>query len=203
METKENLRPHFGAGEEEDMRVITGSARGRRLGELKGMETRPTTDKVKESIFNCIQFDVEDARVLDLFAGTGQLGIEALSRGAKSALFVDKRADAVKLVRENLALCHLEENAQVICGDSLAALGTQSGRFDIIFLDPPYESGLLEQAMEKIAQFDILSPHGIMVAESPQNQTLPELPAPYGLYREYRYGKIKVSIYHRAVEEEA
>ena len=109
------------------MRVITGSARGRRLGELKGMETRPTTDKVKESIFNCIQFDVEDARVLDLFAGTGQLGIEALSRGAKSALFVDKRADAVKLVRENLALCHLEENAQVICGDSLAALGTQSG----------------------------------------------------------------------------
>ena len=156
------------------------------------METRPTTDKVKESIFNCIQFDVEDARVLDLFAGTGQLGIEALSRGAKSALFVDKRADAVKLVRENLALCHLEENAQVICG-----------RFDIIFLDPPYESGLLEQAMEKIAQFDILSPHGIMVAESPQNQTLPELPAPYGLYREYRYGKIKVSIYHRAVEEEA
>ena len=104
---------------------------------------------------------------------------------------------------ENLALCHLEENAQVICGDSLAALGTQSGRFDIIFLDPPYESGLLEQAMEKIAQFDILSPHGIMVAESPQNQTLPELPAPYGLYREYRYGKIKVSIYHRTVEEEA
>ena len=146
---------------------------------------------------------MEGRRALDLFAGAGQLGIEALSRGAKSALFVDKRADAVKLVRENLALCHLEENAQVICGDSLAALGTQSGRFDIIFLDPPYESGLLEQAMEKIAQFDILSPHGIMVAESPQNQTLPELPAPYGLYREYRYGKIKVSIYHRAVEEEA
>lgn len=185
------------------MRVITGSARGRRLGELKGMETRPTTDKVKESIFNCIQFDVEDARVLDLFAGTGQLGIEALSRGAKNALFVDKRADAVKLVRENLALCRLTENAQVICGDSLAVLGTQSGRFDIIFLDPPYESGLLEQAMERIAQFDILSPHGIMVAESPQDQILPELPAPYGLYREYRYGKIKVSIYHRTGEEEA
>ena len=90
------------------MRVITGSARGRRLGELKGMETRPTTDKVKESIFNCIQFDVADARVLDLFAGTGQLGIEALSRGARSALFVDRRADAVKLIRENLALCRLE-----------------------------------------------------------------------------------------------
>ena len=185
------------------MRVITGTARGVPLKAPRGMDTRPTMDQVKEGIFSAIQFEVEGRTALDLFAGSGQLGIEALSRGAKSALFVDKRADAVKLVRENLALCHLEENAQVICGDSLAALGTQSGRFDIIFLDPPYESGLLEQAMEKIAQFDILSPHGIMVAESPQNQTLPELPAPYGLYREYRYGKIKVSIYHRAVEEEA
>ena len=185
------------------MRVITGSARGRRLGELKGMETRPTTDKVKESIFNCIQFDVADARVLDLFAGTGQLGIEALSRGARSALFVDRRADAVKLIRENLALCRLEENAQVVCGDSIAALGAQGGRFDIILLDPPYGSGLLQQAMEKIVSFDILSPHGIMVAESAADEALPELPPPYGLYREYRYGKIKVSIYHRAGEEEA
>ena len=185
------------------MRVITGTARGRRLREPEGMATRPTTDNVKESMFNLIQFDIEGRRVLDLFAGTGQLGIEALSRGAKSALFVDKRADAVKLVRENLALCRLEEKAQVICGDSLAALGTQSGRFDIIFLDPPYESGLLAQAMERIASFDILSPDGIMVAESPLGQELPALPAPYSLYREYRYGKIKVSIYHRAGEEEA
>ena len=186
-----------------DLRVITGTARGTRLEAPEGLATRPTSDMAKEAMFSILHFELAEAVVLDLFAGSGQLGIEALSRGAKSALFVDKRADAVKLVRENLALCHLEENAQVICGDSLAALGTQSGRFDIIFLDPPYESGLLEQAMEKIAQFDILSPHGIMVAESPQNQTLPELPAPYGLYREYRYGKIKVSIYHRAVEEEA
>ena len=183
------------------MRVITGSARGRRLGELKGMETRPTTDKVKESIFNCIQFEVQDARVLDLFAGTGQLGIEALSRGAHSALFVDRRADAVKLVRENLSLCRLEENAQVICGDSLAALGTQSGRFDIIFLDPPYESGLLEQAMEKIVSFDILAPHGIIVAESAADKILPELFPPYSVYREYRYGKIKVTVCRRAGEE--
>ena len=102
-----------------------------------------------------------------------------------------------------VAACSAAFKIDNLANQSLAALGTQSGRFDIIFLDPPYESGLLEQAMEKIAQFDILSPHGIMVAESPQNQTLPELPAPYGLYREYRYGKIKVSIYHRAVEEEA
>ena len=185
------------------MRVITGTARGRVLRTLEGEDVRPTTDRVKEAVFSIIQFEIEGRRVLDLFAGTGQLGIEALSRGAKSALFIDKRADAVKLVRENLALCRLEENAQVICGDSVASLGAQRQKFDIIFLDPPYGSGLLEQAMEKIASFDILSPHGIMVAESALDQALPALPAPYSLYREYRYGKIKVTIYHRAGEEEA
>lgn len=184
------------------MRVITGTARGRRLNELRGMETRPTTDKVKESIFNCIQFDVEDARVLDLFAGTGQLGIEALSRGAQSAVFVDKRTDAAKLVRDNLALCQLSDRAQVICGDSMGYLSSLRTRFDIIFLDPPYADDLLERAIAHIARFDILSPHGIIVAESPMDKALPALEAPYGIYREYRYGKIKVTIYHRSGEDE-
>ena len=176
------------------MRVITGSARGRRLGELKGMETRPTTDKVKESIFNCIQFDVEDARVLDLFAGTGQLGIEALSRGAKSALFVDKRADAVKLVRENLALCHLEENAQVICGDSLAALGTQSGRFDIIFLDPPYAEKSLETAIQRLSEIDILSDGGIIITERPLGKPLAEEFPGLTRSKDYHYGKTTITL---------
>src|SRR5574344_1343880 len=147
------------------MRVITGSARGRRLNELKGTQTRPTTDKVKESIFNCIQFDVEDARVLDLFAGTGQLGIEALSRGAQSAVFVDRRTDAVKLIRENLALCRLSDRAQGVCGDSMGYLSSLRTKFDIVFLDPPYAEDLLERALPHIARFDILSPHGIIVAE--------------------------------------
>ena len=184
------------------MRVITGSARGRRLNELKGTQTRPTTDKVKESIFNCIQFDVEDARVLDLFAGTGQLGIEALSRGAQSAVFVDRRTDAVKLIRENLALCRLSDRAQVVCGDSMGYLSSLRTKFDIVFLDPPYAEDLLERALAHIARFDILSPHGIMVADSPLEKTLPALCAPYSIYREYRYGKIKVTIYHRGGEEE-
>lgn len=90
------------------MRVITGSARGRRLKELKGTDTRPTTDQVKEGMFNILQFDIEGRRVLDLFAGTGQLGIEALSRGAASAVFVEARKDAAALVKENLALCGFE-----------------------------------------------------------------------------------------------
>ena len=118
------------------------------------MDTRPTTDKVKESMFSILQFDIEGRRVLDLFAGTGQLGIEALSRGAAEAVFVDKRADAMKLVRDNLELCGLLDRARVRSDDSLAYL--RSGeKFDLIFLDPPYASGLLEQALSDIAGFDI------------------------------------------------
>ena len=99
------------------MRVITGTARGRVLKELEGLETRPTTGKVKESMFSIIQFDIEGRRVLDLFAGTGQLGIEALSRGAAECVFVDRRADAVKLIRENVALCKLEDRAKIQRGE--------------------------------------------------------------------------------------
>ena len=120
------------------MRVITGSARGRRLKELEGMETRPTTDRVKEGLFSALQFDIEGRKVLDLFAGTGQLGIECLSRGAASAVFVDRRADAVKLIRENLRLTELEDRARVVAGDSMEYLKSIREPFDIIFLDPPY-----------------------------------------------------------------
>lgn len=185
------------------MRVITGSARGRRLNELKGYDTRPTTDKVKEGIFSAIQFEVEGARVLDLFAGTGQLGIEALSRGAASAVFVDQRTDAVKLIRENLALTKLAEGAQVVCGESMAYLNGLRQSFDLILLDPPYEGDLLERAIAHIARFDILARDGIMIAESPVDKTLPVLAAPYRVAREYRYGKIKVTLYRRDGEETA
>ena len=124
------------------------------------MDTRPTTDKVKEGLFSVIQFDIEGRRVLDLFAGTGQLGIEALSRGAASAVFVEKRPDALRLIRENLQVCDLAENARVHAGDALAYL--QSGeKFDLIFLDPPYASDLLEQALERIMAFDICRAQGI------------------------------------------
>lgn len=178
------------------MRVITGSARGRVLKELQGMETRPTTGKVKESLFSIIQFDIEGRRVLDLFAGTGQLGIEALSRGAAECVFIDRRPDAVRLIQENLALCRLADRARVRQGDALPYL--RSGeKFDLIFLDPPYASGLLEQALEEIARFDICRRHGIIVAESAADKVLPPLSAPYEVHREYRYGKIKLTVYHR------
>ena len=165
------------------------------------MDTRPTTDKVKEGLFSVIQFDIEGRRVLDLFAGTGQLGIEALSRGAAEAVFVEKRMDAVRLVKENLALCQLQGQAKVHMGDALAYL--RSGeKFDLIFLDPPYGSDLLNQALEMIAAFDICRAHGIMVAESAADKVLPAMPAPYRLYREYRYGQIKLTVFHRDGNED-
>ena len=184
------------------MRVITGSARGRRLNELKGYDTRPTTDKVKEGIFSAIQFEVEGARVLDLFAGTGQLGIEALSRGAQRAVFVDRRTDAVKLIRENLKVTDLTDRARVVSGDSIEYLKSIREKFDLILLDPPYAAGLLEPVIALIARFDILSPHGIILAEHPADKTLPALAPPYRLHRTYRYGKIALTVYRRSGNEE-
>ena len=183
------------------MRVITGSARGRRLGELEGMETRPTTDRVKEGLFNIIQFDIEGRKVLDLFAGTGQLGIECLSRGAASAVFVDRRADAVKLIRENLKVTDLTDRARVVAGDSVEYLKSVREKFDLILLDPPYAAGLLEPVIAHIARFDILAPHGIIVAEHPAGTVLPALSAPYRPHRTYRYGRIGLTVYRRSGNE--
>ena len=182
------------------MRVITGTARGRRLKELEGMETRPTTDRVKEGLFSAIQFDIEGRKVLDLFAGTGQLGIECLSRGAASAVFVDRRADAVKLIRENLKLTGLSERARVVNGEALAYLASAGEKFDLIFLDPPYAAKLWKPVLEAVSRFDILSDHGIMICESPQDEELPDAGGACRLHRAYRYGRIKLTTYHREEE---
>jgi len=163
------------------------------------METRPTTDKVKESIFNIIQFDIEGRRVLDLFGGTGQLGIEALSRGAAHCTFVDLRREAAAVIRENLQVTRLADQARVVQGDSLSFLASCREKFDLILLDPPYASGLLEKAVKEAAAIDILTENGIMVCESAADQVLPALEAPYEKGREYRYGKIKITLYRRGL----
>ena len=179
------------------MRIISGEARGRRLKELPGMDTRPTTDKVKESLFNIIQFEVEGRRVLDLFGGTGQLGIEALSRGAASCTFVDQRREAIKVIEENVRLCSFTERARVVQGDSLSFLASCRERFGLIFLDPPYRTDLLEKSLESIIAFDILSENGIIVCESAADKLMPPAAAPYVWGRDYRYGKIKLTLCRR------
>ena len=176
------------------MRVITGTARGRRLREPEGMDIRPTTDNVKESIFNMIQFDVEGRSVLDLFAGTGQLGIEALSRGARECVFIDRSSAAVKLVRENLKHCDLE--GTVLQTDAIAFL-EQGRKFDLIFLDPPYDTMFVEKALQTVVKSDILNKGGLLVCETRFEKQLPELEAPYVLRREKRYGRIKLTLYER------
>ena len=157
------------------MRVISGSARGRRLKELQGMETRPTTDRVKEALFSIIQFELPGREVLDLFAGTGQLGIEALSRGAARCTFVDQRKDAAALVRENLKLTGLSDQARVVQGDSISYLMSCREKFHVIFLDPPYQKGLYGPVLEAIVREKVLKEDGMIIAEHLSKETMPPI----------------------------
>ena len=179
------------------MRVITGKARGVVLKTPEGMATRPTADRVKEALFNIIQFDIPTARVLDLFGGTGQLGIEALSREAKSAVFVDEREEACRLIRENLKRTKFEQYSRVIRSDYMAYLKTCKEKFDIILLDPPYAEVYLENSLKMITEIDILQTGGIIVAEYPIGKELPwEFPG-YSRSRDYKYGKTLITIYKK------
>lgn len=180
------------------MRVITGTARGRKLSTPTNYDIRPTTDNVKESIFNIIQFDIEGRKVLDLFAGTGQLGIECLSRGAESVTFVDENKEAIKIVKENLKTCNLKGN--VLQMDALSFL-RGGGKFDLIFIDPPYDSALYAPALEIINLVDILSDGGIIVCEARKDKILPEMQAPYRKRKEYSYGKLKICIYTKDCDQ--
>ena len=180
------------------MRVITGKARGRKLLEPKGMDIRPTADQVKEAVFNILQGDVEGRTCLDLFAGTGQLGIEALSRGASSCTFVDESREAVQLVKQNLEKCGF--TAAVFQGDALRFLeGPET--YGLIFLDPPYRSGLYPELLSRIKHFDKLQRGGIMVVETPAEDE-PDAPgAPYVKLRSYRYGKVRITTFTRNEDE--
>ncbi len=177
------------------MRVITGEARGRKLLTLEGEDVRPTTDKVKESIFNIIQFDLEGAYVLDLFAGSGQLGIEALSRGAKHCVFVDSSQKSVDVVKANLKTCGFEKRASVFCGDGKMYVGLSRDTFDIALLDPPYNKQILDSVLPVVAEK--MADYGVILCESAVNEVLPETAGEFKLYREYKYGKIKITAYRK------
>ena len=180
------------------MRVITGKARGIQLKTPEGMQTRPTADRVKEALFSIINFDIPGAKVLDLFGGTGQLGIEALSRGAASAVFVDAREESCRLIRENLKRTKLEQDAKVIRSDYLDYLNRCREQYNIILLDPPYAEVFLENAIKRITEIDILQSDGIIVAERPLVKELPWEFEGYTRSKDYKYGKVLLTIYRKA-----
>ncbi len=179
------------------MRVVSGDARGIVLKTPDGMETRPTTDRVKEAMFSIIQFDIPGAKVLDLFGGTGQLGIEALSRGANSAVFVDASPVACKLIEENLRRTKLQSRGSVVRSDYLTFLKNTKEKFDIILLDPPYGENFLENSLNFITEIDILQTNGIIVAERPLEKELPWVFPGYSRSRDYKYGSTLLAVYRK------
>ncbi len=175
------------------MRVITGIARGRKLLTLEGIDVRPTTDRVKEAIFSIIQFELEGRRVLDLFAGSGQLGIEALSRGAHSVTFVDQSKKSVEVIQENLESTGLGKNTIVKNSDAASFLATSRDVFDIVFLDPPYNKKIIDDVLPLLCEK--VSQGGTIVCETQLNEELPLSAGDFSIFREYKYGKTKITIY--------
>lgn len=181
------------------MRVVSGTCKGRALKAVPGTGTRPTTDKVKESIFNMIGPYFDGGLVLDLFAGSGGLGIEALSRGIDQAIFVDRDYQALQTVKANLALCKLSERAEVYKNDAeraLKALIKRTLLFDFIMLDPPYKQQKLIELLEEIAKAKILHNHGYIVCEHSRDVILPEQIGGLTIKRKEEYGIISITIYH-------
>ena len=180
------------------MRVITGKARGRKLQTLSGNHVRPTTDIVKEAVFSIIQFGIEGRTFLDAYAGSGQMGIEALSRGAAKAVFLDNSRHSCEIVRKNLEVTGLSENAVIKNTDTLSYLTGTPEKFDIVFIDPPYRTGILMQTLEKMP--GVMKKGGIMICEHPVEEKMPEEIQDFVLKKEYKYGKIVISLYsHKEV----
>ena len=177
------------------MRVITGTARGRVLKTLEGDDVRPTTDRVKEAIFSIIQFEIEGRRVLDLFAGSGQLGIEALSRGAAFATFTDMSAESVDTVKKNLISTKLDRQSEVIRTEAVAFLRSNRKKFDIIFMDPPYYKNMFIDALSSIDEADLLCDDGIIVVEHDTKDKFVDKIGRLEKTRDKKYGNTTLTFY--------
>lgn len=179
------------------MRIITGKARGMNLATLDGEETtRPTTSKVKEAVFSAIQFELEDKRVLDLFAGCGQMALEAISRGASSAVLIDESADAIDVIKENAKKTGFIKQCSISRMDYSEYLKSASGRdsFDIVFLDPPYARNMKDEILKKVTKAGILNDGAVVVCETDKDEIDGDI---YGLTlrKRYKYGRVLVFIF--------
>lgn len=181
------------------MRIITGTARGTRLMTLEGEATRPTAERVKEAVFSMIQFDLLDSTVLDLFAGSGQMGLEALSRGAQKAHFIDKSSEAVDIIRKNAEKTHLAEKSSIFCTDSIDYLKRSKGRcrFDFVFIDPPYGSGLVQESLRLLADGNLLNENAWLIVEDETEDIFAgdeELAARFNVEKSNRYGRVHIVV---------
>lgn len=188
------------------MRIITGSARGTHLYTLSGEATRPTSERAKEALFSMLQQVPVNARVLDLFAGSGQLGLEALSRGARSAVFVDGSKEAIEVVRRNAERTHLQDRAGLVMSDALSYLRScREEPFDLVFLDPPYALGLLPECLTLLAERGLLKPNASIVTESASPEDVfagnTALAAKFEIKKQNRYGVAHILIMTPAKEE--
>lgn len=186
------------------MRVISGKARGLKLNTPKNQDVRPTTDRVKESLFNIINFDIMDSKVLDLFAGTGSLGIECLSRGASKCVFVDKSKESMAIVKSNIKKARVENESITMNIDfksAILSLGNKGEKFNIIFMDPPYYKNMFEDALSMVDQNNLLEEDGVIVVEHDTKDSFPENIGRLYKSRDKKYGKTTLTFYK--MEEEA
>lgn len=181
------------------MRIITGSAKGIRLRTLEGDATRPTAERVKEAVFSMIQFDIEGRSVLDLFAGSGQMALEALSRGAASATLVDKSRDAIAIIRDNAAKAKLADKCAIFQSDYLDFIRRSAGKqYDIIFLDPPYALKMYKPALEAMLKSSILKPTSLIICESGEDAVFDgdsELASRFEIEKQTKYSKTYITIF--------
>ncbi len=189
------------------MRIITGTARGVRLTTLEGENTRPTSERVKEAFFSMLQFEIEERQVLDLFAGSGQLGLEAVSRGAAHAVLVDRSKDAVEVIKKNSLKTKLALSCEILCADYAEFLRSCRGRkrFDLVFLDPPYALGLLPKALQALLDARALLPNATLVCETARPEDLfagdDALAAHFEMLKQVRYGAAYVTLLRYAEGE--
>ena len=189
---------------EGNLRVISGKARGLKLNTPKNQDVRPTTDRVKESLFNIINFDIMDSNVLDLFAGTGSLGIECLSRGANKCVFVDKSKESMAIVKSNIKKARVENESITMNIDfksAILSLGNKGEKFNIIFMDPPYYKNMFEDALSMVDQNNLLEEDGVIVVEHDTKDSFPENIGRLYKSRDKKYGKTTLTFYK--MEEEA
>lgn len=178
------------------MRIVSGIARGKKLCSPEGLDVRPTIDRVKEAVFSSLQFDIEGRRVLDLFAGSGQLGLEAISRGAEFCDFVDSNENSIKAINENINNCAFENKSRVNFCDSVAFIENTDLKFDIAFLDPPYNKGLINRVMPILVSK--MTDYGIIVCEHTQECDLLENYGNFKKQKTKKYGKVYVTFYRKS-----